>query len=274
MGTSSRPRRLEPGSTAAGAAGLILGLGVGLVVAAAITAARLRRRTALLESSMRRGDEVLATVSHELRTPLTSVVGFAHVLRDEGHDFTEAERREILGHIVDEAEATLTLVEDLLAGTDLIRSGSLHMSPRVIADVAATTREVIDRLTPLRGTVTTVVGTAELTCDEGRLRQILRNLLVNAAEHGEPPITVSISTDGTTARLVVSDDGKGIPEHVVRVMFDSGRSAPHLGGSARSSGIGLWLSRELARKMGGDLRYLGDDGGTAFELSLPVAGLE
>ncbi|MDP2624541.1 MAG: ATP-binding protein [Actinomycetota bacterium] len=60
---------------------------------------------------------------------------------------------------------------------------------------------------------------------------------------------------------------RGVPE-----LFDRDRSGPSLDGLPSSTGIGLWLSHELARLMGGDLRFLGSTGGAAFELSLPVSG--
>lgn len=265
-----RSLRLERGSVASAVVLLVVGAGMGVVVMAAVGARRRRRRTgtpALYEPS---SDDVLATVSHELRTPLTSVIGFAHTLRDEAVDITEAERHEILGYVIDEAESTLTVVEDLLAATDLSRRGNVHVSATALSDVGAIVSDVVERSAQLRAGGITVFGTAGVMCDAGRLRQIVRNLLVNAVVHGAEPITVSISSDGATARIVVTDRGTGVPDDVVGVMFDRDRSVPRRGGPARSSGIGLWLSRELALRMGGDLRHLDVSDGTAFELSLPA----
>jgi signal transduction histidine kinase len=267
-----RSLRLERGSVASTVVLLAAVLGVAVAAAAAVTVVvgRLRRERVFPVTSEHRSDEVLARVSHELRTPLTSVIGFAHTLRDETIDMTETERNEILGYVIDEAEATLTVVEDLLAATDLSRRGAVHVSSEVLTDVAATVRDVIERSAQLRGGAITVTGTAGVTCDEGRFRQIMRNLLANAVEHGAEPITVSISCDGATARIAITDSGTGVPADVVDVMFDRDLSVPRRGGAARSSGIGLWLSRELAQRMGGDLRYLGVADGTVFELVLPA----
>jgi signal transduction histidine kinase len=262
-----RSLRMERGSAASTVALLAVGVGVGAAVTAAIGAGR-RRRTGTPALCGPHSDDVLAAVSHELRTPLTSVIGFAHTLRDETIDITEAERNEILGYVVDEAESTLTVVEDLLAATDLTRRGDVHVRTVALADVGAIVRDVVERSAQLRDGAITVAGTAGVMCDEGRLRQIVRNLLTNAVEHGAEPITVSVSSDGATARIVVADSGTGVPADVVDMMFDRDRSVPRRSGPTRSSGIGLWLSRELAQRMGGDLRYLGGAAGTAFELSL------
>jgi signal transduction histidine kinase len=85
---------------------------------------------------------------------------------------------------------------------------------------------------------------------------------------------VTIEVDGAAACILVRDDGDGIDPAVNGGLFNRYRSGPNPDGLPTSTGIGLWLSRELARLMGGDLRFVHSKGGATFELILPAASPE
>jgi signal transduction histidine kinase len=137
-------------------------------------------------------------------------------------------------------------------------------------DVVSRTREIIAR----RGRPLDVrySGPASLVADGDPLRigQIVRNLVDNAARHGEPPIHINFQSDGECATVQVADAGRGIPECCREEVFVRGlaRDHDHPGPTSASNGLGLAASRYLARRMAGDLTLLED--GKTFVLSLPL----
>jgi signal transduction histidine kinase len=242
---------------------------VGVVAGAAALSLLRRRKVRRLEGVAAHKDDLIAAVSHELRGPLTSVLGFAQALRDPGSGLSEEERDELLGFIVAEAEAMQAVVEDLIAASRLQRGVGVPVRREEIGDLAGEVRDLVARAVVLQGAEVTVSGEGKAYGDVARFRQIMRNLLTNAAVHGDPPIDVVVGTDDGTVRVQVRDRGRGIPADIAAAMFDRNQAAPDPQ-AATSTGIGLWLSAELAAAMGGALRYIGDDGGTAFELTLPA----
>jgi signal transduction histidine kinase len=254
--------------------------GLGVVTSAALAfvvlgfGARLQHRREIDEfhSLNRQKDDFLATVSHELRTPLTSIIGFADALREGDGSFTGPEKGEMIDFIADEADAMEGIVQDLLVVARLQQGGKVPIACALVSDLAGEVGRIAEQSAIVRSSPTTVTGNAAVTADAARLRQIVRNLFDNAVRHGRPPIEVRIESDGEWVQLVVRDSGGGVEPSMVPELFDRYRSGPNPDGLPSSTGIGLWLSRELARLMGGDLRFLGSTGGAAFELSLPVAG--
>jgi signal transduction histidine kinase len=107
--------------------------------------------------------------------------------------------------------------------------------------------------------------------DPVRVRQILRNLLTNALRYGGPEITITTHRDGPEVTLVLSDNGDGIPpEHRKRIFDPYHRGQKGLSRSD-SVGLGLAVSRQLARLMDGDLTLRTDLGPATFQLTLPLA---
>ena len=109
-----------------------------------------------------------------------------------------------------------------------------------------------------------------LTADPVRVRQVLVNLLTNAVKFAPAGTAIHVAaTDGDVVRLTVSDEGPGIPADRIAELF--GKFA-RLGSMHKGTGIGLYLSRAIARAHGGDLVLTANDGGATFELALPRRG--
>ena len=106
--------------------------------------------------------------------------------------------------------------------------------------------------------------------DPGRVRQVIRNLLTNAIKYGGQQVSIHLDQVGETVRTTVIDDGPGVSPGQEDRIFDRYERAHDDDSHPGSVGIGLSISRELARHMGGDLRYVRSDGITRFELLLPV----
>ena len=110
-----------------------------------------------------------------------------------------------------------------------------------------------------------------MTADPSRVRQIVRNLLTNAIRYGGEDISVVVRSADGRSTICVCDNGKGIPleqRDLVFEAYEQGRTDSPVSGSV---GLGLNVSRRLARLMGGDLTYRYEDGISTFALSLPVS---
>ena len=213
-------------------------------------------------------DDLVRSVSHELRTPLTTIVGLSSELRDRPVDFPPSERDDFIRLIAGQASEMADLVEDLLsvARSDI---GVVQVEAAEI-DVVSTVQKVVD--TWEAGTISmSAEGSPTAWGDGFRVRQIIRNLLVNAMKYGRPPCLIEIAeTDaGVTVRVI--DHGDGVPPGESEAVFRRYYRAHDPVGMPGSVGIGLSLSRQLADLMHGTLVYYRDDDKTIFELCLRKA---
>ncbi len=223
-----------------------------------------RLRTTEIEVASK--DQLIRTVSHELRTPLTAILGYAELL-EETQD-RSPEREEMISTIVRQGRDLSEIVEDLLT-----RAQSEAKTLSVVAvpvQLAANVNQVLESWNVEERSRVILAGSAAAVGDPARVRQIVRNLLSNAFRYGGGRIDVAIGNGPGIAWLTVSDEGAGIPEEERERVFlpyyrvTGGQRAP--GGL----GLGLAISRELARLMGGDLTYRRVRNRSVFELTLPV----
>jgi len=221
----------------------------------------------------------LANMSHELRTPLNAIIGYSELVREElaDPDGSRDDARTDLRRVVRAADRLLKLVNDVL---DLARIEADMMEilpgPMVLPDIV---QEVCDEVRPLAtGNGNEIVAELDasptlMRSDEARVRQILVNLVTNAAKFtSDGRITVRVSGHEETVRVDVVDDGVGIAEEAMATLFDrftqvDDSSTKVFGGT----GLGLALSRDLARRMGGELfaKSLHGEGST-FTLLMPI----
>ncbi len=224
-----------------------------------------------LEQLVRSKDEFVASVSHELRTPLTAVVGFAQELRTNMPNLERSDIDSFVGLIAEQSLEVADLVEDLLvaARVDL---GNVAVAPEPVV-----VREQVDAVLSAwpQAEADRVVITGDQVkafADPVRLRQILRNLLTNAQRYGGATIGIDVRGDAELAWITVSDDGPGIPENDREKIFEPYHRAHRFQGQPASVGLGLTVSRQLARLMGGDLNYRYEEDVSIFELTLPSVG--
>jgi len=216
--------------------------------------------------------QLLANVGHELRTPLTAVVGFSQVLRDGGLPKEEVDG--LIASLAREAFDLAGIVDDLLvAARDQI--GELSVIA-VSVDARAQVAQVLEGWEQSVGQRIRVQSTADVKAiaDPARLRQIVRNLLTNALRYGGDGVWIDI--DGSAFDRVyvrVCDDGSGVPHDRWQRIFEPYEREDGKDREPASVGLGLAVSRQLARRMGGDLVYR-YDGKSVFELTLPRTSSE
>jgi two-component system OmpR family sensor kinase len=219
-------------------------------------------------------DEFASLIGHELRTPLAVIQGSAQVALLE-EERLSVEQRQALSAINRNAELGLLLLERLAAAR-LLERGELTLSLGPV-DLAELARTAIADLTapvlaPHSVSLEAPDGPVLVRGDERRLRQVLFNLLSNAAHFSRPhlPIVVTVRDLGDRAELEVRDHGDGVaPADVERVFQRFTRLAP----DQQGLGLGLFVSRGIARAHGGDLTAeAAEDAGSRFRLTLPPAG--
>ena len=214
-------------------------------------------------------DEFIASISHEVRTPLTVVMGIAHELEARWREIDPGERDELLGLIVGQTSEMSDLIEDLLVAARAdIGKLPIHVEP---LDAGTVIAEVIDSVrTPDGVTISAGAHSPIVYADPVRLRQIMRNLLTNAFRYGGDRIKITVSHDDERVWIDVADNGDGVPPEARDSIFEAYERAHRSAGRPGSVGLGLTVSRRLARLMDGDLRYRFDDG-SVFTLELTAA---
>jgi signal transduction histidine kinase len=236
--------------------------------------AALKRVNAALENASRTKTEFLADVSHELRTPLNVMIGYLQMLEEHAFGVLPSDATEPIARMRQSADMLLGLVNDFL---DLSRLESRQLKlHREAVDVALLLAEVAGLVQPLlRGKpVDLVVERTEgltVCADRNRLRQVLVNLLANAAKFTrEGRIELRAHRlDTEQVSVEVSDTGPGIAEEEHATIFE-----PYRRGAGTSQfggvGIGLALSRQLTEAMGGSMKVESAPGrGATFSVCLP-----
>jgi len=237
------------------------------VTVAIVDITRQRQVERELHGLLNTKDQLVATISHEIRTPLTAVVGIAEELRDPRSVIGETEREELLGIIADQSLEVSRIVEDLLvvarsdAGNLVVDSQPINLGEEALKVMGTVGQDIPIEIEP----TTTVVA------DPQRVRQILRNLISNAQRYGGPNIRVVVHEQGARSVVEVRDDGDSLPAAGRSVVFEPYGRSENGERSAVSVGLGLTVSRRLARHMGGDLTYDHDGRETIFSLTLATA---
>ena len=218
--------------------------------------------------------DFVATISHELRTPMTGVYGAAQTLLRRENDLAPEQRQTLLTMIAAEAARLSQITEEVLLTSQLDR-GELRVV-RTPVDVAEVVRSAVHTMRPQLSESMTIevqvddrIGVA--SGDSDRIQQVLVNLLDNAAKYGSAPVKVSAESTNGLVRIAVSDAGPGIGVTDRDRIFEKFyRANPHLTRGARGTGLGLYISRELAERMGGRLALTSAPGeGATFVVELP-----
>ncbi|MDG9721789.1 MULTISPECIES: MtrAB system histidine kinase MtrB [unclassified Streptomyces] len=238
-------------------------------------AQNLQLKISQLEDLSRMQRRFVSDVSHELRTPLTTVRMAADVIHDARVDFDPVTARsaELLADQLDRFE---TLLADLLE-ISRFDAGAAALEAEPI-DLREVVRRVVGGAEPLaerKGTRIRVVGDQQpvvAEADARRVERVLRNLVVNAVEHGEGnDVVVKLAAAGGAVAVAVRDYGVGLkPGEGARVFSRFWRADPARARTTGGTGLGLSIALEDARLHGGWLQAWGEPGGgSQFRLTLP-----
>lgn len=239
---------------------------------------RLVRERAEAEIASRTKDQFLATLSHELRTPLQAILGWVRMLRSGSLDETVAARA--LETIERNARIQARLIDDLLDVSRIV-SGKVQLDCRIVelplvidAAIDAVRATAYARRIRLHTLIDPAVGA--VWGDPERLQQVVGNLVSNAVKFtpdgGKVEVRVEPGT-GDTARIVVTDTGKGIDASLLDQVFERFAQGDRTGRLQGGLGLGLAIVRNLVELHGGTVNAdsLGDQKGARFVVTLPLA---
>lgn len=238
-------------------------------------ASNLQEQITRLEALSRVQQRFVSDVSHELRTPLTTVRMAADLLYEARDEFDPATSRsaELLQNQLDRFEA---LLADLLE-ISRFDAGAAVLDPDPV-DVRAMVDRVVEAAAPLaeRKATTITVSSPEEPClaevDARRIDRVLRNLVVNAIEHGEGrPVDIVVGGSDEAVAVTVRDHGVGLRPGESSLVFNRfWRADPARARTTGGTGLGLSIALEDARLHGGWLQAWGAPGdGACFRLTLP-----
>lgn len=228
-------------------------------------------------------DEFFSIASHELRTPLTAIRGNTTMIQDYyGDQIHDADFRQMIADIHESSVRLIDIVNDFLDASRLEQNKIQlsmevfdinHILESVIHEMAATAAEKHNRL----GSDTTTLHLPEIYADRNRVKQIVYNLVGNAMKFTESgTITLSAAVIDSKIKISVTDSGPGISEVNQKLLFHKFQQANDnllTREGSRGTGLGLYISKLLCEKMGGNLSLdqskLGV--GSTFSFSVPIA---
>jgi adenylate cyclase len=229
------------------------------------------------EQASRAKSEFLANMSHELRTPMNAIIGFTRLIMRRCKDLLPERQYGNLEKILASANHLLGLINDVL-DLSKIEAGRMEVRPvefalEPLVDQCLRTVEPMVKSGRVQLIKQVEPGLPALFGDQDKLRQILFNLLSNAAKFTEAgTITLTARRTGEAIAVAVADTGIGIPSDQLELVFEEFRqvdssSTRQYGGT----GLGLSISRRLAQLMGGDIALESTpDAGSVFTLTMPL----
>ena len=217
----------------------------------------------------------IASMSHELRTPLNSIIGFTGIMAKGLAGEINAEQKKQLGMVQDSARHLLALINDVIdiskIEADKIEAG---ISTFNLADVIGDVRTTYNTAAQERGLVLAMEAPTPITVtsDERRIRQIIMNLVSNAIKFSDKGrVDVSVEQKGDVVEISVRDTGIGIGKEDLEQLFRPFGRIAMPGRLTEGTGLGLYLSRKLARFLGGDITVTSEPGGgSLFTFTFPV----
>jgi signal transduction histidine kinase len=222
--------------------------------------------------------DFVATISHELRTPLAAIYGAALTLRRQDFPIASAQRETLLDVVASEADRLARIVNDILWASRL-ESDSMQVAiescdgAKLLHDVASAAAAYVP--SRLRIAVDAPAGVPPVAADREKVRQVLTNLVDNAIKYSPDggSVTLHLERDGDRVRFVIRDEGLGIPPGERERIFEKFyRLDPNLTRGVGGTGLGLYICRELVRRMGGSIWTEPNGGrGSAFIVELRQA---
>ena len=231
------------------------------------------------EKANRAKSMFLANVSHELRTPLNAIIGYSEMLDEDVGAMSPDQVKADVRRITSAGRHLLSLIDNVLdlskieAGEMQLRPETFDLAP-LIRETAMTARGLVEA-SGNQFMVRCPESVGEVTLDPTKVRQILLNLLSNAAKFTRNgSISLDVGRDrsgsGDTILLVVRDSGVGMSRDQISGLFRAFGQVHGKGQQAKGTGLGLVLSRQFCQLMGGDLTVDSTPGkGSVFTARLP-----
>jgi signal transduction histidine kinase len=229
-------------------------------------------------------DEFFSIASHELRTPLTSIKGNSSMILEYYSD--EVKDKALKEMLTDIEESSTRLIEIV---NDFLDMSSLEQGKIIFKKEAFSLEEIIEKLVYelkagaeekklyLKYDKLTVDSLPKVLADKNRTKQVLYNLVGNAIKFTqEGGVTIDAQTENDFVKILVTDTGRGIPLDTQKILFHKFQQAGSsllTRDTTRGTGLGLYISRMIIQRMGGEISLdkSEENHGSTFSFSLPVA---
>lgn len=226
-------------------------------------------------------EDFISTVSHELRTPLTSIRGFAQTMLTSWDALDDENKKKFIEIIEQQSNRLINLVENMLSVNKLqsfkdkliFKNASAN---KLIEPIA----QIIKQQYPNHKIETQFnLKIPKIFVDTDKFQQIMTNLIENAAKYSNEDTKITIKTDFSRCpdyvSIKVTDEGIGIKEEDYEKIFTKfSRLDNPLTRKAQGSGLGLYITKTLVKKMNGDITITSSENGSTFEVFLPVENME
>ena len=241
----------------------------------------LARDKEVAEAANQAKSAFLANMSHELRTPLNAILGYAEMLQEDAMDAGDSQQVQDLSRIHDAGSHLLALINNIL-DLSKVEAGKmkLHLTTFDVAQLAQDMAVYAAPLLQVKGNRLvreTAVDIGDMTADETKVRQILLNLLSNAAKFTtDGTVTLGISRQGIDGReeicFTVKDSGIGMTPAQLDTLFEPFEQADEkIATEYGGTGLGMALTRRLCQLMGGSIVATSEKGvGSTFVVKLPA----
>ena len=220
---------------------------------------------------------LLRAMSHDIRTPLTSIVGNTAAILENENTFSPEQRRRLLQDVNEDAQWLIRMVENLLSITRMSGGQTCIEKDCEAAEeiVAVSVSKFLKRFPDIEVSVEVPEEVLMVPMDATLIRQVIMNLLENAAIHGHGVTHISfrVSREGNSACFSISDNGVGIPNEKLLTLFDGGLSGVSHNNfdMKKNMGIGLSVCSTIVKAHGGTMTAENlEQGGACFRFYLPM----
>ena len=225
--------------------------------------------------------DFISTVSHELRTPLTSIRGFADTLLMSYDKLTPEQREKFLHIIKDQSNRLIKLVENLLTVSKMQSEKELmvYKSIDVMPYVESSVQIIKNQYKTHNYIFSFDKNLSKILVDTDKFQQILLNLLDNASKYSNENTKIEIkafqSFENNTVSISIKDKGFGIKQEDIEKIFNKfSRVDSPLTRKIQGNGLGLYITKTLVEKMGGNISVTSSDKGSEFVISFKMASIE
>ena len=234
-----------------------------------------------MSNNKKQQEDFISTVSHELRTPLTSIRGFAQTMLSSWDKLDDESKKKFIQIIEQQSNRLINLVENMLSVNKLQSFKDKLVFKNVDANkLIEPIIQIIKQQYPEHNFVTEFnQKLPKILVDADKFQQVVTNLVENAAKYSNEGTTISVKTNfshnSDYISIKIEDEGIGIKEEDYEKIFTKfSRLDNPLTRKAQGSGLGLYITKTLVKKMNGDITVKSDENGTVFEVLLPFENVE
>jgi len=220
-------------------------------------------------------DEFFSLVTHEIKNPLTSVQGYADIIEMELNSSNVQEAQQAVQVVKIEARKILRLMEDLLDSSKM-QAGkfSIRKEPLDLRAIVSVMVRKYDGTSEHSFSLKVAEDLPTVQGDETRIGQVIENLVSNAVKYSpeKTPIQITLWSDASAVYCSVADKGLGVSPEKLPLIFERFYRVEEGGAEVKGTGLGLFISREIVRMHGGEIRVKSKVGqGSVFTVELPRA---